>query len=148
MENRKHSITFTQPTRAQQHQKDEVDINQIMARYVKTGVIDHVAQYKGQYTENRETDYHSAMNLITRADQMFLDLPSQVREKFSNDPGKFLEFVENPDNHSKLTEMGLTTSQPITKPDTEVSPSPTPSPVGQQANTPSESAPASPATAD
>lgn len=148
MAKRKHSITFTQPSLTQQHQKEEVDINNIMARYIKTGVIDHVNKYQGQYTENRETDYHSALNLINRANSMFLDLPSQVREKFKNDPGAFLDFVENPDNHEKLREMGLTNSQPKTITDNEVSPSPTPSPVGQQANTPSETAPASPASAD
>ena len=49
---RPYSITFTQPTLAQQHSKDEVDINLIMARYIKTGVLDHVAKYQPQYSEN------------------------------------------------------------------------------------------------
>jgi len=109
---RKHSKTFTQPTLTQQHSKDEVDINNIMARYVKTGVIDHVNKFQGQYTENRETDFHTAQNIISRANSMFLELPSQVREKFHNDPGAFVEFVENPDNHDKLYEMGVANSKP------------------------------------
>lgn len=109
---RPHSITFTQPTLTQQHSKDEVDINKIMARYIKTGVIDHVAKYQGQYTDNNETDYHTSQNILIKADAMFAELPATVRKNFDNDPASFLQFVSNEENHSKLQEMGLTNTPP------------------------------------
>ena len=34
--------------------------------------------------------------------------PSKARTKFDNDPGKFLDFVQNPDNELEFYELGLT----------------------------------------
>lgn len=108
----KYAIKFTQPTLAQQHSKEEVDINNIMKRYIKTGVIDHVTKYKPQYTENTMQDYQTSQNIIIKADNMFQELPSQVRKQFDNDPGRFLEFVSDEKNHDKLAEMGLNNAPP------------------------------------
>lgn len=135
--------TFTQPTLTQQHSKDEVDINNIMARYIKTGVLDHVTKYEAQYIETSECDYHQSMNIIRKADEMFLELPAKVRKQFDNDPGEFLSFVENPVNHSKLAEMGLT--KPPMSP-TSDNPAHAPATV-QPTETPSDHAPASPSPA-
>lgn len=107
----KFAIKFTQPTLAQQHTKDAVDINQIMARYIKTGVLDHVTKYQPQYTDNTMQDYQQSQNIIIKADLMFSELPSQVRKNFGNDPAAFLDFVSNEANHDKLAEMGLTQPQ-------------------------------------
>lgn len=137
---RLHSITFSQPTLTQQHSKDEVDINLIMARYIKTGVIDHVAKYSGQYLDNQAIDYHESQNTLIAADAMFLELPSSVRAQFKNDPAEFLTFVSNEENHSKLAEMGLTKTPPITAP---AEPPPTDPPVKPSPETTSDpSAPA------
>lgn len=136
---------FTQPTLAQQHSKDEVDINNIMKRYRKTGIIDHVAKHQGNYGENDGIDYHQSMNIIRRADEMFLELPSQVRKEFGNNPAEFLDFVDNPANIEKLREMGLTNT-PITPTSTTSESPPDPS-VDQPTKTPSDPAPASPESA-
>ncbi len=103
--NRKYAITFSQPTLTQQHSKDETDINKIMARYIKTGVIDHVAKYQPQYLDNTDIDYHQSQNIIIKADAMFSELPSSVRREFSNDPAAFLKFVNDPENHDKLEDF-------------------------------------------
>lgn len=105
--NRKYAITFSQPSLTQQHSKDEVDINNIMARYIKTGTIDHVSKYQGQYLENSDLDYHQSQNIVKKADEMFAELPSTVRREFQNNPSEFLKFVSDEKNHSKLAEMGL-----------------------------------------
>lgn len=133
---RPHSITFSQHSLTQQHSKDEVDINNIMKRYIKTGVIDHVAKYQGQYTENNETDYHTSMNMIIKADEMFFDLPSAVRKQFNNSPPEFLAFVSDKANHSKLQEMGLTNT-PMSPPSDNLTPPP---PVVKPTNTPKDPA--------
>lgn len=137
-------IKFTQPTLTQQHSKDEVDINNIMKRYRKTGVIDHVAKHEGQYGVHNSIDYHEGMNVIAQANEMFAELPSQVRKEFQNDPAQFLDFVENPENIPKLHEMGLTKT-PMSLPSDDPAPHSTPV---QPGKTPSEPAPASPADPD
>lgn len=142
---RSYGITFTQPTLTQQHSKDEVDINKIMARYIKTGVIDHVAKYQPQYTDNSETDYHSSMNIVIKADAMFSELPSTVRKQFNNDPASFLAFVNDEANHSKLAEMGLTNPPIIPIPPEPAPASPTVQPTEPNPAPPAP-APAAPVT--
>ena len=136
MSTRKHAIKFTQPTLAQQHSKDEVDINKIMARYIKTGVIDHVAKYQPQYLDNTETDYHTSQNIIIKADGMFSELPSTVRRQFNNNPAEFLEFVNDPDNHEKLKDLVNPPAIPEKLPSEATKPIETPAPA---ATTPSDS---------
>ena len=37
------------PGRTRQSMRDECDINAIMRKYIKTGAIDHVNKYSGEY---------------------------------------------------------------------------------------------------
>lgn len=97
-----------QDSYVQQEFKDSTDINVILAKYKRTGVLEHARVYQGQYGDFTDiTDYHSAMNVVKAADEMFMGLPAQVRKLFSNDPGEFLEFAENPENREKMIELGL-----------------------------------------
>ncbi len=96
------------PSMTQQNFRDETNINNILAKYAKTGLIDHINKYSGRY-ENMpdEDDFHAAMNLVLDAQSMFFELPSDLRSRFENDPGQFLEFLDNPENIDELREMGL-----------------------------------------
>lgn len=100
--------TFEGPSMTKQSFKDEVDINNILAKYQKTGLLDHVATYGGSYGDMpTHDDFHEAMNIVTNANSMFADLPATVRERFDNDPAKFLDFVSDPENREALVEDGL-----------------------------------------
>lgn len=99
---------FLKPSRTKQSFRDESEINNIVARYQKTGIVDHVAKYGGMYQDMpHQDDFHQAMNLVTEATSMFNELPSNLRGRFENDPAAFLEFVGNEDNHAEMVEMGL-----------------------------------------
>ncbi len=91
----------------EQSHKKECDINQIMKKFQKTGVLDHVKKHGGEYADIPSQDYREAMEIITTADSMFEELPSEARAKFDNDPVKFLEYVQNEENKTALHEMGL-----------------------------------------
>lgn len=95
---------------AQQQFKDDCDINSIMARFQKTGAIDHVAVYQPEYGLATPQDLHAAMNLITKAERMFADLPSSLRRRFDGDPRKLFEFVQNHENADEAKELGLALS--------------------------------------
>lgn len=99
----------------QQHQKDETDVNKIMARYVKTGIIDHVNRFQPHYGDTSPISYHESLSICARAQSMFQELPAIVRKKFHNDPEQFLEFVQDPENKDKLFEMGLSETPPPEK---------------------------------
>lgn len=96
-----------EPSRAKQSMKDQCDINFIMARYLKSGNVDHLAKYGGSYGVADALTFHAAMNIVAAAEQMFADLPSAVRKRFSNEPGQFLDFVQNPANVAEMCELGL-----------------------------------------
>lgn len=89
----------------------ECDINQIMLKWQKTGVIEHRNTFQGQYSDftNTPTDYQEAMNQVLEADEMFSSLPSSVRKRFANDPANFLEFVGDPTNIPEMIKLGLAT---------------------------------------
>lgn len=92
----------------QQSDYDRSDINLIVERFVRTGVLESVNRTQGQYGDFSEvTDYHSALLQVQQAQESFMTLPAQVRAEFANDPGKFLDFVSDEANMDKMAEMGL-----------------------------------------
>ena len=91
----------------EQNHKDETDINNIVRKYNKTGLIDHLNQFEKQYGDMTGYDYQDAMNTVAAANTMFEGLPSAIRNKFDNDPAKFINFVDDEANADKLVEMGL-----------------------------------------
>lgn len=98
---------FAADGRTKQSFKAECDINNIMARYLKTGVLEHVRQNVGQYLDVTGADFQAAQELVAGAHSMFHSLPSAIRTKFDNDPAEFLEFMENPRNAEEARELGL-----------------------------------------
>ena len=91
--------------------KDECDINNIMKKFEMTGIMEHARRFEGQYGDFISApDYHTAMNAIVLAQEMFMAIPSKIRQRFANDPSLFLEFVQNPDNVEEMKELGLLTS--------------------------------------
>jgi len=87
---------------------NECDINNIMKRYEKDGVLNHLNTFQGNYGDfTGAVEYHEAMGIVARADQMFMTLPAEIRAKFGNDPGAFVEFATNPKNLDEMVSMGL-----------------------------------------
>ncbi len=105
---KKFGIDFTgEVSLTHQSMAADCDINNIMKRFEKTGVIDHVREH-GDYGDFLEaTDYHTSMLKVLEAQEMFAALPAAVRAKFENDPGQFLSFVHEPSNRREMAEMGL-----------------------------------------
>lgn len=95
--------SFKLPSLTQQSFKDETDINNIMAKYQKTGLIDHVNEHGPTYGDQPSAEsFHHAMSLVADTKSMFEELPSSVRDDFENDPAKFLEFVADEDKRNAL----------------------------------------------
>lgn len=77
----------------QQQFAEEVDINTIVRRFgltreMPSGVAGGVyGDFSGI------TDYESALSVIERAQEGFMVLPPDVRERFDNDPGKLIQAI-------------------------------------------------------
>lgn len=108
-------IDFTEPGKTKQSFKDETDINKIMARFQTTGAIQHFNSHSPRYGDASAMDFREAMTLIVEAQTMFDALPSSLREKFSNSPEKFLNFVNDPANSEEMVELGLAEESEVRK---------------------------------
>lgn len=87
-------------TRTNQQFKKSCDINQILARFKQTGVIDHVAKYQPEYGEMSSLDFEEAFNTVKQAEEMFEALPSDIRRNFHNKPENFLAYMEHEENRN------------------------------------------------
>lgn len=95
-------------TRTQQQFKDECNINIILERFGVTGSlpITTMQPLSGDFV-NIEGDYHTAVEQIRAAEQNFMRLPSKIRERFNNEPGKFVDFCVDPANIEAVRDLGL-----------------------------------------
>ena len=101
----------------QQHFKEECDVINIIKRHDRNGIIEHVQRGQARYGDFSEVaDYREALDLVRDAQDEFMTIPSDIRKKFDNDPGKFYEFVSNPDNKEELKQMGFIETPDVGKP--------------------------------
>lgn len=96
--------------RTKQSFKEECDINNIMARYIKTGVLEFAARNEAKYGDFTGIDFQAAHDVVARGKTLFAELPAVVRERFENSPSKFLDFVNNPANEAEAVRLGLATA--------------------------------------
>jgi phage internal scaffolding protein len=101
---------------AQQHMKDECDINIIVERFGVTGLIPQTPVSPTYGDFSGVTDYHSALNQINATMDDFMALPAQLRVRFDHDPVKLLEFLENDQNRDEAIHLGLIDGQPVVEP--------------------------------
>ena len=93
--------------KAKQEFKQDADINSIMQKFQKTQTINYAAKHQPQYGIATPVDYHQALNIVTAAQSMFAELPSNLRRRFENKPEALLEFVQDEANYQEATELGL-----------------------------------------
>lgn len=112
-----------EPSKTRQEFAEECDINALMARYEKTGVISHISTATPQYLDLSETshlDLMHSLNVLNEATDGFMSLPAKVRAEFDNDPMKFVEFASDGKNLDQLREWGLAKPAEPTPPPAKV----------------------------
>jgi phage internal scaffolding protein len=100
-------LACEEPSLAQQHYKEECDINTILEKFNITGMMPEntLSPRYGDFTGIG--DYHTAMNRVIAVQDEFEALPAQIRARFNNDPAQLIEFLENSDNRPEAEELGL-----------------------------------------
>jgi len=101
------SIAFPENGRTKQEFKNECDINTIMARFDKTGILAFTNRFQPQYGDATGIEFQNSMETIAAGRSMFQELPSAIRARFQNDPARFLDFVHDERNAEEMREMGL-----------------------------------------
>lgn len=102
------AFDFSHPVLTKQAFKDECDVNQIIARFMKTGELPEDQARVPRFEDvSGLGSYQDAMFLVAEARSMFAALPSHVRERFGNDPAQLLAFGEDPANAEEMVKLGL-----------------------------------------
>jgi phage internal scaffolding protein len=100
-------LSCQEPTRAQQHHKEECDINEILRRFGKTGQMP-VNMSEALYPDFTDAvDYHTALNQIIASEREFDLLPATLRKRFDNDPANLVYFMQDKKNYQEAIELGL-----------------------------------------
>lgn len=100
-------ITFVRPSLAQQHFREECDINAIVRRYLQTGVLEHQSDAPVFYGDVSDlpvslTDAYTA---VERAESAFMSLPAEIRKSINNNPAQLLDWIVN--NRDAAVKFGL-----------------------------------------
>lgn len=103
---------FTGESRTEQHHGNEVNINKIMSRYMRTGLLPQRGQ-EGFYGDfSGAESYQQCLEAVENANSAFMSLPSDVRNRFKNNPQLLLNFLADPNNKEEAISLGIL-PQPI-----------------------------------
>lgn len=101
------------PGRVKQAFKDECDINSIMARYNRTGILPQ-SRIGALYGDvSALTSYQDGLDLVSRIDDAFAALPAAVRARFGNSPENLLDFLGDKRNLDEAVRLGLVTLKDV-----------------------------------
>jgi len=128
-EHRKADAGIVGKSMTKQAPGDDANINTIMGKFRKTGVIPNLNLKQPVYADFSEaTDYLTAHNSLMAANERFFELPSRLRKACDNDPAKLIAYVNNPDNHDDLVEFGVIQPEPASVAPASEAPEVNPSP--------------------
>lgn len=115
-------------SKAKQSFKAEADINNIMAKYVKTGIPPEAGRRQPMYGDfSNGENYQDTLNKVIQAKNAFALLDSKIRERFNQDPAEVLDFLANPENHEEAVEIGLIAAEEAAaEPEPAAAPAPEP----------------------
>lgn len=102
--------------------KDDCDINLIIKRARLQGIVPRMVNLQAIYGDVSGIDFQAAVDLVRRSEELFAELPAQVRARFHNDPAAFLTFCDDPVNTAELVRLGLATSREVEELDNQQQP--------------------------
>lgn len=96
-----------------QANKDEVNVNSIIARFIKTGDASVFNQRVGTYADvSNIGDYAACQEMLKNAQESFATLPARVRDAFKNDPGLLAEALQDVNRRPELEALGIMVPTP------------------------------------
>jgi len=100
-------LSCADKSRAIQSQKDDADINVIMKRFGRTGLVPQNIRVPLNGDFQEAGDFRSSMDAIVAAKHSFMAMPAEVRSRFGNDPASFVEFCSDKENLGEMRKLGL-----------------------------------------
>lgn len=86
----------------------DTDINALFKRFEKTGQLPDMIAREGRYGDFSEVpDFQEALGIVRLANEQFEALDASLRNRFENDPAKFLAFATDAKNEDEMAKLGL-----------------------------------------
>jgi hypothetical protein len=102
---------FNQPSLTQQHYKDKTDINKIMEKVRKKGIMPPAGELMvADFSEI--PDLHTMLQKTRKVNDAFMRLPPEVRNNFRNDPERFIKYMSDPEKKDEQIKLGLRLKEP------------------------------------
>ena len=99
--------------------KDQCDINNIVKQYERTGLMPHQRPNEPVYGDISDAPtFLEAQNIVVAGKEAFAALPAHVRDRFQNDPARYLAFMDNDENYDEAVKLGLVVKKASSAPDT------------------------------
>lgn len=94
-------------TKTQQQYQEASKISNIMKKYGATGMLNMMQGDPVFDDVSQKMDFQTAQIKIAKAQQQFAQLPSELRDKFKNDPGQLISFLNKSENYEEAVKLGL-----------------------------------------
>lgn len=102
------------PSMTEQSHLKACDIKNIVKRFERTAVVEHVNAREAQYTDVSEVpDYHGALEVVKGVQEMFSSMPAVLRDRFENDAGVYLAWINAAENAEEARELGLLPAEQV-----------------------------------
>jgi len=101
-------------SKCKQEFREETDLNQIVARFLRTGKLPNVnEQARGVFADVTQIgDFGDVLRRSLAGKEAFASLPAKIRSRFENDPVQFVEFLQDPANRKEAEDLGLVKAAP------------------------------------
>lgn len=94
----------------QQSFKDAADVNNIVDKFVRTGVLVDpmtVGNRQPMFEDFSNVDFQTSMEMVAMAKSQFMMLPSDIRSKFDNNVAVMMDYIQKPENKAEAIKLGL-----------------------------------------
>lgn len=91
--------------KTEQHHKALSDVNNIVNKYRRSGIIEHGNAQEPVYLDCTGIDYRTMMDKLVNVQRSFNRLPAKERLRFANDPALYLMELERLEQEKKMKEV-------------------------------------------
>lgn len=95
------------PSLTRQSEAEDADINVLVKRFGLGQPLPQGVRMPQSGDFTGVSNFHEAMNVVIAARESFAVMPAEVRSRFGNDPGAFVDFCLDEKNRDEALKLGL-----------------------------------------
>lgn len=108
------TTVFHKPSKTNKDFAAEVDVNNIMDRFLRTGQLSHVSNEQLVYQDNTNIpDLQSAIHQVKSAGKIWDNLSKKLKNKFKS-PDELYDYLSDPKNTKEALELGIISEEKTT----------------------------------